>query len=74
MGTFIVVFVFMLVVVLLMAVGVVMGRRPISGSCGGLSGLGLKSACDVCSGKDECKNKKNKSTNIAFDETKQLNE
>lgn len=58
MGTFVVVFVFMLIVVMLMAVGVVMGRRPISGSCGGMSALGLKSACDVCSGKGDCKNKK----------------
>ncbi|MDH5184718.1 MAG: (Na+)-NQR maturation NqrM [Gammaproteobacteria bacterium] len=53
-----VVFTFMLVIVLLMAVGVVMGRKPISGSCGGMSALGMKSACDACSGKGDCKNSK----------------
>lgn len=65
MGIFVVVFFFMLVVVLLMAVGVVMGRKPISGSCGGMSAIGMKSACDVCSGKGECKNKKKKSVQIS---------
>ena len=68
MGTFIVVFTFMLVIVLLMAVGVVMGRKPISGSCGGMSALGMKSACDVCSGKGDCKNKKKRSVHAETDD------
>lgn len=39
------------VVVAAMAVGVIMGRKPISGSCGGLNNLGMKGNCEIC-GKD----------------------
>ena len=46
-------FVFMLLVVTAMAVGVLMGRKPIAGSCGGLSAIGMKSSCDVCGGSDD---------------------
>jgi hypothetical protein len=52
----IVVFGFMVLVVLFMAIGVIVGRKPIAGSCGGLSGIGMNSACDLCGGnKDTCK-------------------
>jgi hypothetical protein len=35
----------------LMAVGVMMGREPIKGSCGGLNKLGLRDGdCPVCGG------------------------
>jgi hypothetical protein len=37
----------MLAVIGAMAIGVVNGRKPISGSCGGLNGGG----CELCSGK-----------------------
>lgn len=37
----------LLVVIGAMAIGVMNGRRPISGSCGGLNGGG----CELCSGK-----------------------
>ena len=54
-------FVFMLFIVVAMAVGVLLGRKPISGSCGGLSAIGMKSACDVCGGKDDiCEKEKQK--------------
>lgn len=43
----------MLIVVGVMSVGVLLGRKPISGSCGGLNNLGLKQGCDICGGKDE---------------------
>ncbi|MFW6345636.1 MAG: (Na+)-NQR maturation NqrM [Halomonas sp.] len=36
-----------------MAVGVIVGRKPIAGSCGGLNQLGLKEGCEICGGKDE---------------------
>lgn len=42
-------FAVILVVVAAMAVGVMNGRKPISGSCGGLNGGG----CELCSGKCE---------------------
>lgn len=33
-----------------MAIGVIMGRAPIKGSCGGMGGLGIDTACDLCGG------------------------
>lgn len=33
-----------------MAVGVIMGRSPIKGSCGGMGSLGIDTACDLCGG------------------------
>lgn len=33
-----------------MAVGVLMGGKPIAGSCGGMSAIGMETACDVCGG------------------------
>lgn len=61
MEMMLVVFVFMLLVVVLMAVGVLLGRKPISGSCGGMSAIGMESACDVCGGdKQKCDTEKKK--------------
>lgn len=36
-----------------MAVGVMLGRKPIKGSCGGLGAAGVEGGCDVCGGKPE---------------------
>lgn len=33
-----------------MAVGVMAGRGPIKGSCGGMGALGIDTACDICGG------------------------
>jgi len=33
-----------------MAVGVIMGRAPIKGSCGGMGALGIDTACEICGG------------------------
>ena len=33
-----------------MAVGVMNGRGPIKGSCGGMGALGIDTACDICGG------------------------
>jgi hypothetical protein len=51
-ATLIITFTVMLTVIAAMAVGVMNGRKPISGSCGGLNGGG----CELCSGK--CKREK----------------
>lgn len=48
--TFIIVFFVMLAVIFLMAVGVIAGRKPISGSCGGLGAVGIDSKCEICGG------------------------
>jgi hypothetical protein len=33
-----------------MAIGVMMGRQPIKGSCGGMGALGIDTACEICGG------------------------
>ncbi len=46
MGTFIVVFVFFLFIISIMAVGYIVQRKRISGSCGGVAALGIDKICD----------------------------
>ncbi|MDW5376929.1 (Na+)-NQR maturation NqrM [Halomonas sp. HP20-15] len=53
MTLWLIVFTAMLLLVAAMSIGVILGRKPISGSCGGLNNLGLKDGCDICGGKDE---------------------
>lgn len=50
MSMIIVTFIVMLLVITIMAVGVLLGRKPIQGSCGGMSALGMETSCDVCRG------------------------
>ncbi|NQD79537.1 (Na+)-NQR maturation NqrM [Pseudomonas seleniipraecipitans] len=48
-----IIFLTMLTVVGLMAVGVIMGRKPIAGSCGGIAALGIEKECSICGGSRE---------------------
>lgn len=50
MITALITFFVMLTVVAAMAIGVIMGRKPISGSCGGIAALGLDTECEICGG------------------------
>ncbi|HDZ09065.1 (Na+)-NQR maturation NqrM [Pseudohongiella sp.] len=50
MTTLIASFVIMLMVVGGMAVGVLLGREPIKGSCGGLNNAGVEGTCELCGG------------------------
>jgi len=43
-------FVILLMIVGAMSVGVLMGRKPISGSCGGLANAGVGGPCEICGG------------------------
>lgn len=43
-------FVILLAIVAGMAIGVLAGRKPIAGSCGGLNNLGVAGACEICGG------------------------
>ncbi len=40
----------LMLIVVAMSVGVLMGQKPIKGSCGGMSALGMDTACDICGG------------------------
>ena len=53
MDTIIVAFFVMLGLVTAMAVGVIFGRKPIVGSCGGMKALGMEMDCEVCGGDPE---------------------
>ncbi len=48
--TFLIAFALMVLIVVGMGLGVLLGRRPISGSCGGLDALGLDAECEICRG------------------------
>jgi hypothetical protein len=50
MGTFLLVLMIVVFLVAAMSVGVMMGRKPISGSCGGLGAMGISKSCDICGG------------------------
>ncbi len=43
-------FIAMMVFILLMSVGVLLGRKPIQGSCGGLSNINGMEKCELCGG------------------------
>jgi hypothetical protein len=47
MSTFFITLAVILAVVVLMAIGVICGRRPITGSCGGLALLGMECNCET---------------------------
>jgi len=50
MMTVVLSFLIMLLVVGGMAIGVIFGRKPITGSCGGMKALGLDVSCEICGG------------------------
>lgn len=51
--TFALAFAVVLLVIGLMAIGVINGRKPISGSCGGLGSKGCELCSGVCIGEEE---------------------
>lgn len=52
---FVVVFAVMALVVLGMSAGVLAGRKPIAGSCGGIANLGIEKQCSICGGvREKC--------------------
>jgi hypothetical protein len=60
-SVFIATFVILLIAVLAMAIGVLMGRPSIKGSCGGLNQVGLGGSCSgACSLEDREKCEKRK--------------
>lgn len=66
MQMFLIVFGAMLVFMVIMSVGVLLGRKPISGSCGGMAALGMKTECDVCGGNKSRCDEVNSETRLAY--------
>jgi hypothetical protein len=50
MSTLLLTFIILLLLVTGMSLGVIFGRRPISGSCGGLQGMDPDRDCELCGG------------------------
>jgi len=50
MSIFLITLAVMLLVVVGMSLGVILSNKPIKGSCGGMSALGMDTACDICGG------------------------
>ena len=50
MTTFLFAIVLVGLLMLAMSVGVLAGRKPISGSCGGMKALGMDVECEICGG------------------------
>jgi len=76
MTTYILAFGILGLVILGMSVGVIFGRSPIKGSCGGMSALGIDTECEICGGdtakceQEQEKNAKAEQKNLAYDATK----
>ena len=51
--TILLAFLVTLAIISAMAVGVIFGRKPITGSCGGMKALGMEMDCEVCGGDPE---------------------
>ncbi|EGN76279.1 hypothetical protein A28LD_0011 [Idiomarina sp. A28L] len=68
METLILAFVLMLIIVAGMAIGFLIQRKTISGSCGGIGALGMEKACDC---DDPCDDKKER---IAAEEERKAKE
>lgn len=47
---FLTTFLVMATVMGIMAVGVMAGREPIKGSCGGIGAIGIDQSCELCGG------------------------
>ncbi|WP_428033311.1 (Na+)-NQR maturation NqrM [Amphritea sp.] len=66
MSTMILSFVVLMLVVAAMSVGVMMGRKPIAGSCGGLANVGIDETCPICGGDQiKCEEEQDKQTRKA---------
>jgi len=50
MSTFLLVLAIVVLLMVGMSGGVIFGRKPISGTCGGIGALGISSSCDICGG------------------------
>jgi len=64
-------FLILLLIVSGMAIGVILANKPIKGSCGGMSALGVDTECDICGG-DVKKCEKQTSEKVKYNFPKDL--
>ena len=50
MSTFLLVLLIVGLLMAAMSVGVIFGRKPITGTCGGLGAAGITGPCEICGG------------------------
>ena len=50
MELFLITFLVMAAIIAAMSIGVIAGREPIKGSCGGMGALGIDQSCEICGG------------------------
>ncbi|MDA8985797.1 (Na+)-NQR maturation NqrM [Luminiphilus sp.] len=48
--TFLLALLVFVLIITIMSVGVIFGREPIKGSCGGLGAVGIDQECEICGG------------------------
>lgn len=74
LGSVFAAFTLMGLAVLGLAAGVMAGRKPIAGSCGGIGAVGLEKTCTICGGDtqkcEEVSNTSDKKTDLGYDATK----
>lgn len=81
MGTFLLVLTIVVLLIAGMSIGVIFGRKPISGTCGGIGALGISASCDICGGNTQkCEESRNpsdeapkKAEALAYDATRKGN-
>ena len=66
MLVFVLTVIIMGLIVTAMAVGVLAGREPIKGSCGGLGAIGINQSCEICGGDpNRCDEEKREAGEVA---------
>ena len=60
-------FLLMVLIILAMSVGVIVTRKPIKGSCGGIAALGMDTSCDICGGDTSKCDEENTLSSLASD-------
>jgi len=48
--TFLTIFIILVSIIAIMSVGLIFGKKPITGSCGGLANLEPDRECEICGG------------------------
>ena len=75
METVILAFILLALVMAGMAIGAILQGKPIKGSCGGMTALGMDTACDICGGDTKkCEDEQERQKSLAYDAASNTNE